>query len=100
MEINFEYHKVTASNSLEIYTKERLEKINRKYDFVTNVDVYFDTENTTSRETGMKCGIRANIPGTDIFAESSQKNFKHAVSEAVKELDVQLRKKKDKMNAY
>lgn len=100
MEINFEYHNVTASDILEKYTKERLEKIEKKYSFVTNVDVYFDTENTSSNETGMKCGIRANAPGTEYFAESSQNTFQKAVAETVRELEIQLQKKKEKMNAY
>lgn len=100
MEINFEYHDVTASDILENYTRERLKKIEKKFSFVNMVDVYFDTENTTSDETGMKCGIRANVPGTDYFAESSKETFQKAVSEAVSELETQLQKKKEKMTTY
>ena len=100
MEIVYEYHDVTASERLEKYTEEKLNNLYKKYDFIVRADVFFKTENTTSEETGMICGIRLSVPGPRMFAESSHDNFESAVSETIRELDVQLRKKKEKMMSY
>jgi putative sigma-54 modulation protein len=100
MKTNFEYHDVTASERLESFTEEKLQPIFNRYEFVTRADIFFKTENTSSDETGMKCGIRLSAPGPRLFAESSHANFEHAVSETVTELLRQLEKRQDKMKSY
>ncbi|MFK8060554.1 MAG: HPF/RaiA family ribosome-associated protein [Polaribacter sp.] len=45
----------------------------------------------------MICGVRLSVPGPRLFAESSNDNFESSVSETLKELEIQLRKKKEKM---
>ncbi|QOD61378.1 ribosome-associated translation inhibitor RaiA [Polaribacter haliotis] len=100
MDIKFEYHDITASERLEAFTTEKLNHMYKKYDFLIRADVFFKQENTSSEETGKICGIRVSLPGPRLFAESSNDNFESSVSEAIRELDVQLRKKKDKMKAY
>ena len=100
MKINYEYHDVSASESLEAYTEEKLQSIFDHYEFVIRADVFFKTENTTSDETGMICGIRLSVPGPRLFAEASHDNFREAVSETIDELTRQLRKRKEKMKSY
>jgi len=41
MNIHFEYHEVAASQRLEEFLTERLEKLEGKYDFIVSADVYF-----------------------------------------------------------
>ena len=100
MTINYEYHDVSASESLEAYTEEKLKSIFNHYEFVIRADVFFKTENTTSNETGMICGIRLSAPGPRLFAEASHDNFREAVSETIDELSRQLRKRKEKMKSH
>ncbi|MEP5254273.1 MULTISPECIES: ribosome hibernation-promoting factor, HPF/YfiA family [Winogradskyella] len=100
MEIIFEYHDVASSDRLEAHTKEKLEKIFTRYDFVIRADVFFKAENTTSDLTGKSCGIRLSAPGPRLFSEASHDNFYDAVSETVNELVRQLEKRKDKMKTY
>lgn len=100
MTINYEYHDVSASESLETYTEEKLKTLFEHYEFVIRADVFFKTENTTSDETGMICSIRLSAPGPRLFAEASHDNFREAVSETVDELKRQLRKRKEKMKSY
>jgi len=100
MNIKYEYHDVTASDRLESFTEKKLETIFTRYEFVIRADVFFKTENTSSDETGMKCGIRLSAPGPRLFAESSKENFEHAVSETTDELLRQLKKRKEKMKNY
>lgn len=100
MNINFEYHDVNASERLEKLTKEKLESLYTKFQFIIKADVFFKTENTTSDETGMICNIRLSVPGPRLFAEASHSNFISSISESVNDLDRQLTKKKGKMSAY
>lgn len=100
MNINFEYHDVEASDRLEAYAKEKLEKLYDKFQMIVRVDVFFKTENTSSDETGMICNIRVSVPGLRIFAEASHDNFITSINESVKDLEKQLTKKKEKLSTY
>lgn len=100
MDIIFEYHSVTASESLEAFATEKLNKLGEKYQMVIRADVFFKTENTTSDETGMICNIRLSLPGPRLFAEANHGNFRSSVSESVSDLEKQLRKRKEKMSNH
>ena len=100
MTVNYEYHNVSASESLEAFTEEKLQTVFEHYGFVIRADVFFKTENTSSDETGMICGIRLSAPGPRLFAEASHDTFRQAVSETVDELTRQLKKRKEKMRSY
>ncbi|TMM57267.1 HPF/RaiA family ribosome-associated protein [Maribacter algarum] len=100
MNINFEYHSVKASNRLEIFAADKLEKLLNKYDFVVRADVFLKTENTSQPDTGMICGIRLSTPGPRLFAESSNGNFEASIAESVIELERQLHRRKAKMKTF
>ncbi|PHR98196.1 MAG: ribosomal subunit interface protein [Leeuwenhoekiella sp.] len=100
MNINFEYHDVTASSALEEFAKEQIEKLVHKYDFIIRADIFFKMENTSSDETGKIAGIRLSAPGPRLFAEHSSKDFYESVKTAVRELDSQLKKRKEKMKSH
>lgn len=97
MEVNFEYQNVTASSRLEQFTAEKLNGLDQKYNFLMKADVYFKTENTSSDDTGMICGIRMFGNKVTFFAESSKKDFETSIANTVQELESQLRKKKNKL---
>jgi len=100
MNVNFEYHDVSASDRLEQLATEKLNKLESKYGFMVAADVYFKKENTSSAKSGMSSGIRINIPGTTLFAESNKSSFEAALAQATSEVKVQLQKKKEKMQTY
>lgn len=100
MNINFEYKDISASPRLEALATEKLNKLENKFDFIVNSDVYFKKENTSSPETGMICEIRINIPKSTIFAEANNGSLESALAEAASEVERQLQKKKSKMQTY
>lgn len=100
MDINFEYDNVNASPRLEELVTEKLNKLVDKYDFIVRADVFLKTENTSSNDTGMICNIRLSIPGPRLFAESSHESFEASIKESVKDLDRQLKKRKEKMKSH
>lgn len=99
MNINFEYHNVSASDRLEILAGKKLAKLEDKYDFIISSDVYFKKENM-SDDTGKKCSVRINTPGPTLFAESSSSGFEVAIANVMENLQRQLQKRKDKMQAH
>ncbi|MBR9913817.1 MAG: HPF/RaiA family ribosome-associated protein [Algicola sp.] len=100
MTINYEYDGVTASDTLEAFTEEKLKPVFERYEFVIRADVFFKTENTTSDESGKICSIRLSAPGPRLFAEASHENFQRSVSETVDELLKQLKKRKAQMKTH
>ena len=100
MNINFEYNDVEASKRLEQLATEKLEQLYTKFQMIIRADVFFKTENTTSRDTGMICNIRLSVPGPRLFAEASHDNFESSILESVSDLEKQLAKKKGKMNEF
>ncbi|MCG2419068.1 ribosome-associated translation inhibitor RaiA [Aequorivita sp. F47161] len=100
MKINFEYHEVAASQRLEGFVAERLNKIETKYDSIISGDVYFKKENSSNPEIGKICSVRLSMPGTTIFAESSTASFEASVAKVTTELRSQLQKRKEKLKAH
>lgn len=97
MKINFEYHNVKASERLEALVTEKLENLRVKFEMIVGADVFFKTENTSSKETGMICNIRLSLSGPRLFAESSHDNFTSSILESINDLEKQLTTKKGKM---
>lgn len=100
MNINFEYKDISASTRLEALATEKLEKLEAKYTFIVNADIYFKKENTTSPEKGMITEIRINVPGTTLFAEANNGSLESSLAKATTEIAKQLRKKKEKMQTH
>lgn len=100
MNINFQYHDVAASQRLESFISERLDKLQSKYDFIVNADVYFKKENSRDPEGRKVVSVRLNVPGQSVFAEQSTNSFEASVAKVMDELRTQLQKQKGKMKTY
>lgn len=100
MNINFEYHNVSASDRLEILAGQKLSKLEQKYDFIISSDVYFKKENKSGNDDGKICKVRISTPGPTLFAESSSLNFEASIAGVMDNLKKQLQKQKDKMQTH
>ncbi|SHJ11917.1 HPF/RaiA family ribosome-associated protein [Aquimarina spongiae] len=100
MKTIFEYTNVSASPRLESIAIEKLNNLKTKYSFILRGDIFFKKENTTSDEKGHHCGIRLSAPGPRLYAESSEASFAEAITETIRDLDDQLRKRKEKMKTF
>jgi putative sigma-54 modulation protein len=100
MNINFEYHEVSASQRLEGLVGEKLIKLESKYDAIVAADVYFKKENSSNPEKGKICSVRLSMPGANIFAESSTASLEASIAKVVTELGSQLQKRKEKLKAH
>jgi putative sigma-54 modulation protein len=100
MNVNFEYHDVSASDRLEILAGQKLLKLEQKYDFIVSADVYFKKENKSGNDDGKICKVRIGTPGPTLFAEDSAREFEMSIAGVMDNLKKQLQKRKDKMQAH
>lgn len=98
MQIIFEYHDVSASDQLEALAKEKMDELQQKFDFVHRADIFFKKQNRTD-DAEQICDIRLSMPGPRLFASTNAETFEAALMETTRDLEDQLRKKKEKMGA-
>lgn len=83
-----------ASDELEAYIREKLEKLTPSDKIVrANVILYLGPDRATSNNY---CEIRLEVPGNDLFIKESNPEFEQAVDEAVNKLQGMWRKAKEK----
>ena len=92
--VNFQYVGVDVSETLSAFTKEKLEKLAHKFDFIISAQVYFK-QDEKDHNNGKICNIELSLPGPRIYATSNEKNFEMSVSETIRDLKRQLSKRKE-----
>ena len=99
MNIIIQYVNLDSSESLSQFTTEKLEKLTKKYDRLISCDVFFKQDNNP-KEQGKICNMELSLPGSRIFATSTEKNFELAVKETINDLDIQLEKRKQTLSTH
>ncbi len=99
MNARFQYVKIDKSEQLEAFTQNKLDKLENKYDWIISAEVHFKKEEPQDPR-GFICNISLSIPGPIIFAASNEESFEAAAVESIKDLERQLRKRKDQMKTY
>ncbi|SHJ09036.1 HPF/RaiA family ribosome-associated protein [Algibacter luteus] len=93
MTVNFQYVGVDVSETLSAFTKEKLEKLFNKYEFLISASVHFKQDEKNHTE-GKICSIELSLPGPRIYAISNERNYEVSVRETIKDLERQLKKRK------
>ena len=99
MDTIYEYTNVSASERLESFFESKIQLLTKKYPFITRADVFFKKENK-SEEENQNCGVRLSVPGPRLYASTDTASFEEAITETLKNLSVQLEKKKSTMNSH
>lgn len=94
MTVNIQYVGVDVSETLSAFTKEKLEKLFNRYEFLINATVYFKQDDKNHTE-GKICNMELSLPGPRIFATSNERNFEVSVRETISDLERQLKKRKE-----
>lgn len=94
MTVNFQYVDIDVSDSLSAFTKEKLEKLFNRYEFLINASVHFK-QDEKDHDNGKICNIELSLPGPRIFATSNERNFEVSVRETISDLERQLKKRKE-----
>lgn len=99
MTVSIQYVNMDSSESLSTFTREKLQKLSKKYEWLINCDVHFKLDNN-QKEQGHICNMEVSLPGPRIFATSNEKNYELAVKETINDLERQLKKRKHIFNTH
>lgn len=94
MTVNIEYVGVDVSSTLSSFTKQKLEKLFNRYEFLITAQVHFK-QDEKDHTNGKICNIELSLPGPRIFATSNEQNFEVSVRETINDLERQLKKRKE-----
>ncbi len=94
MTVNIQYVHMATSEAMNEYVTKKLEKLSKKYDWVISVQVHFEVEHN-DKDKGKICKMELSLPGPRIFATSNEANYEDAVKNTIKDLEKQLKKRKE-----
>ena len=92
MQLNLSGHHVDITDSMRAYVEEKLAKIERHFDHVTNVQVILSVE-----KLEQKAEATVHLAGNDVFAEAVNEDMYAAIDSLVDKLDRQVVKHKEKL---
>lgn len=96
---NIQFLGMPISEALTSYITEKLGKIEQKYDWIISANVSVENRNDPKGK-GKVCKIELSLPGPRIYAESDEHNYETSVKETLKDLETQLKKRKEVFKTY
>ncbi len=95
MQMNLTGHHVEITDSLRNYVEEKMQKIERHFDKVTNNHVILTVEGNRQ-----KAESTIHVSGNDIHAECTEENMYAAIDSMIDKLDRQVKKHKEKITNH
>lgn len=93
MQLSITGHHVEITDALRSYVEDKIQRIERHFDHVTNVHVVLRVE-----KLQQKAEAKLHVSGGDIYAEDSQEDMYAAIDALVTKLDRQVLKHKEKLH--
>ncbi len=90
---------MATSDSLSQIITKKLEKLYHKFNWIIKAEVFLKLGNSTSPEKQI-CEIELSAPGPRLFATSTSTNFEKAAVATIKDLERQLRKRKQILKSH
>ena len=91
MQINVSGHHVELTDAIQGYVENKMERLERHFDQVTNINVILSVE-----KLRQKAEATIHITGHDVFANAEDENMYAAIDALVDKLDRQIKKHKEK----
>lgn len=95
MQLNVTGHHVDVTSPLHDYVTQKMERLERHFDHVTNVHVILSVE-----KLRQKAEATLHISGGNLFAESQDEDMYAAIDAMVDKLDRQIKKHKEKLKDH
>lgn len=76
---------------------KKLEKLQHKYEWIINARVFIKEEQAKDATKNKVCEIDLSVPGPNIFSKTHAENIEAAIAGGFDDVEVLLRKHKDKM---
>ncbi len=95
MQINVSGHHVEVTKSMRAYVLERLDRLERHFDHVTQIQVILTVE-----KAGQKAEAQLHVAGADVYAEAVDENMYTAIDALADKLDRQVIRQKEKLQDH
>ena len=95
MQLNVTGHHVDVTPSMHDYVSQKMERLERHFDHVTNVHVILSVE-----KLRQKAEATLHISGGNLFADAQDEDMYAAIDAMVDKLDRQIKKHKEKMTDH
>ena len=95
MQVNLTGHHVDVTDALRAYVDEKIARLERHFDHVTNVHVILSVE-----KLNKKAEATVHIAGADVFADSVHEDMYAAIDALVDKLDRQVLRHKEKLKSH
>lgn len=95
MQISVTGHHIEVTDSLRNYSEDKIGKLKRHFDNVTDVHVILTVE-----KLEQKAEATVQVSGAKLFAEDTQEDMYTAIDNMVDKLDRQIIKHKEKLNNH
>ncbi len=95
MQLNVSGHHVEVTDSLRGYVEQKIERIERHFDIVSDVHCILTVEKLRH-----KAEAKVNVNGGTIYAETTEEDMYAAIDGLVDKLDRQVRKHKEKLSDH
>ena len=95
MQINLTGHHIEITDSLRDYVNEKMGRLEKHFDKVSNTHVILSVENVRQ-----KAEATVNMSGNSIFAEATADDMYASIDSLVDKLDRQVKKHKEKLKNH
>jgi len=91
MQLSITGHHIDVTDALRAHVTEKIQRLERHYDHITNVHVVLTVEKLVQRAEAT-----VHTSGADLFADASADDLYAAIDALADKLDRQVMKRKDK----
>lgn len=95
MQINITGHHIDVTDALRSYISEKMDKLERHFDHVTNVHVILTVE-----KQAQKAEATVHVSGADLFAQNQTEDMYASIDGLIDKLDRQIIKHKEKISDH
>ncbi|MDM8569243.1 ribosome-associated translation inhibitor RaiA [Thiotrichales bacterium HSG1] len=95
MQLNLSGHHIEITSALKSYVSNKMERLERHFDHVTNVHVILSVE-----KLRQKAEATLHASGANLFAEAEHEDMYAAIDGLTDKLDRQLKKHKEKVKDH
>lgn len=95
MQINITGHHIDITDPLRDFVKEKMDKLTRHFDHVTNVHVILTVE-----KQDQKAEATVHVSGADLFAQHTSEDMYASIDALIDKLDRQVIKHKEKISSH
>jgi putative sigma-54 modulation protein len=95
MQVNLTGHHIDLTPSLRDYVDEKLQRLKRHFDHMTNVHVVLTVE-----KLNQKAEAVLHVGGAEIFADCTKDDMYAAIDGMTDKLDRQILKHKEKLSSH